>query len=304
MDVNAPDDGSFVFSTAQSSEWRYRNSVAVQERSFGVLHAPRSDSSSTLAVSAQGHGLLSQTLTAVRRQATDIRGIVRTAEAWADRKQIRVAYQVHDSMGNVQVDVSEIRVVLQMELQGSVTVPWDSGGQCAANGRWYACASSSCRLQATCASNTGLLHCACPIDLQPTTALDSLYSQDATCMPPDSTTGVGLCSSSTPASWFHLGASMGLALRVSYGDGAVVANNTAGAALLHSPPFWWDMSTSANFISSDGMYAIIPASPRYLGETFEKSIRPKRSASIQPRTVRQRFVDCLPPHPTPPLPIK
>ena len=50
------------------------------------------------------------------------------------------------------------------------TLPADcSGGQqqCAADGRWYCCGTSACRLVRTCASNAGLLHCACPMDLVP-----------------------------------------------------------------------------------------------------------------------------------------
>ena len=85
-------------------------------------------------------------------------------------------------------------------------------------------------------------------------------------------TGVGVCDFSLSSSFVHNNGQARLALLTQYTDvtGSDFTTEVASRLHLHGKPLWYDSMSST--LTSDGMYAAMPVSPKYTGDTFSLAV--------------------------------
>ena len=104
----------------------------------------------------------------------------------------------------------------------------------------------------------------------PTPGCQTINPYTWSCGHPSVDSGIGLCSATLPTSWFSLNGKAVVSVDVSYG-GVTAASHVAETELrvIGKPPWWNSLDT---VLSNDGMFATMPASPKYAGETFTLSV--------------------------------
>ena len=94
----------------------------LHDRVFSPLHDSVAGDSSHLLASIQGRLYLNESLTAAAAEAVSVRGILRSVDAHVDRSQVMVAYQLHDSHGNVRVMTQGLAVDFALSASGLSSV--------------------------------------------------------------------------------------------------------------------------------------------------------------------------------------
>ena len=89
---------------------------------YSALFPPAVGDESTLLARIQGRQYLSESLSASAAEAVSVRGILRTAAARVDRNRVMVAYQLHDSHGNVRVMTQGLAVDFALSAVGLSTI--------------------------------------------------------------------------------------------------------------------------------------------------------------------------------------
>ena len=164
--------------------------------------------------------MLSLTQTVARSSATGVhRAVLRTANVHVDRSMVRVAFQLHDALGNVDVlQPSSADVVLRLRFESQVE-------------------ESAC---------------------------DPSHVDDA------SQYHVAQCSrTSLPSSWFVTGG-VAVAEVVLKESGSTTDTLVAGNLAVNAQPAWHGGLSTVR--TSAGVFAALPASPVYAGESFAVSL--------------------------------
>ena len=178
--------------------------MAADEESFKVLHAPEPAQSGRIQASNQGFEQLRQTLSAPEQRATRIRAILRTERLYVDSRYVRIAYQVRDAKGNVQVDRSGLSVRVTL---GKPTT--SCGGS--------APLSSGCT---------------------------TINAYSWTCGLPSSASGIGLCSATLSTAWLRNNGRSTPTLDMRYHSVSYATTTTSPLLLYGQPPWMSTLSST------------------------------------------------------------
>jgi len=96
------------------------------------------------------------------------------------------------------------------------------------------------------------------------------------CELPSNTTGIGVCATTLDASWFDLSGMSSVTVSVFYANVLHVARMLSTELRLQGKPLWW--SNKAHVLGANGMFATLPASPRYANETITVQVYARAAA--------------------------